>query len=170
MKVDKDNHVPLLTAFVRSWLHDRLPGSKRPPVCRSVSGAAFLIAALLTLRLANGVSAQTPQAPLPIPFAFTVNSTTDAGDSVINGVCETSPGNGECTLRAAIQESNAHSGVDFINFNLPAPSTISLNSALPPINRWGQHHWSRRRKADSDSRHQQQHKVSHLQNYHYGDS
>jgi len=133
MKVDKDNHVPLLTAFVRSWLHDRLPGSKRPPVCRSVSGAAFLIAALLTLRLANGVSAQTPQAPLPIPFAFTVNSTTDAGDSVINGVCETSPGNGECTLRAAIQEANAHSGVDFINFNLPAPSTISLNSALPPI-------------------------------------
>ena len=133
MGADGNNRIALLSGFVRSCLHDLLLGSKRPPICRSINGAALLFAGLLTLWLANGVSAQTPQAPLPIPFAFTVNSTSDAGDSVINGVCETSPGNGECTLRAAIQEANAHSGVDFINFNLPAPSTISLNSALPPI-------------------------------------
>jgi Dockerin type I domain len=133
MKVDKDNRIALLSAFVRLWLHDLLPGSKRPPVCRSVSAASFLIAALFTLWLATRLSAQTPQAALPIPFAFTVNSTSDAGDSVINGVCETSPGNGECTLRAAIQESNAHSGADFIDFNLPGPSTIILNTALPLI-------------------------------------
>jgi CSLREA domain-containing protein len=40
---------------------------------------------------------------------FTVNSTTDASDAALprNGICETAPGNGVCTLRAAIEEANA---------------------------------------------------------------
>ena len=50
---------------------------------------------------------------------FTVNSTDDAIDaSPGDSACETAAGNGECTLRAAIQEANA----------LPGAQTISLPS------------------------------------------
>ena len=46
---------------------------------------------------------------------FTVNSTTDAvAANPASGICETAPGNGVCTLRAAIQVANA----------LPGPDTI----------------------------------------------
>src|SRR5436190_21297003 len=46
---------------------------------------------------------------------FTVNSTADAVDAKRgDGVCETAPGNGICTLRAAIQESNSLAGADTI--------------------------------------------------------
>src|SRR6516164_5100449 len=38
---------------------------------------------------------------------FTVNSPFDVSDSNAgDGVCETAPGNGVCTLRAAIEETN----------------------------------------------------------------
>ena len=41
-------------------------------------------------------------------LSFTVNSTIDQVDASIgDGQCETVPGNNECTLRAAIQETNA---------------------------------------------------------------
>jgi CSLREA domain-containing protein len=47
------------------------------------------------------------------PLTFTVNSVTDAVDATPgNGVCATAAG--KCTLRAAIQESNAHAGLDTI--------------------------------------------------------
>jgi len=49
---------------------------------------------------------------------LTVNSTADLPDATPgDGICETStaPHNGECTLRAAIQEANAHAGPDTIN-------------------------------------------------------
>jgi CSLREA domain-containing protein len=50
---------------------------------------------------------------------FTVNSTTDAvASNPAGGVCETAPGNGICTLRAAIQVANT----------LPGPDTIILPS------------------------------------------
>ncbi|MEW5988165.1 MAG: CSLREA domain-containing protein, partial [Chloroflexota bacterium] len=46
---------------------------------------------------------------------FTVNSTLDATDvNPGNGVCETAAGNGVCTLRAAVQETNALVGADTI--------------------------------------------------------
>ena len=49
--------------------------------------------------------------------AFTVNSTADAVDARPgDGICETAPSNGVCTLRAAIQETNA----------LPGPNTINV--------------------------------------------
>jgi len=61
---------------------------------------------------------------------FTVNSTADATDAQPgDGVCETAPGNGVCTLRAAIQETNALLGADTIV--LPA-GTYTLT--LPHIN------------------------------------
>ena len=60
---------------------------------------------------------------------FTVNTTGDAADAAPgDGVCEATPGSGDCTLRAAIQE--ARSG-DTVNFSLPANSTITLTSSLP---------------------------------------
>jgi CSLREA domain-containing protein len=46
---------------------------------------------------------------------FTVNSTVDAVDANPgDGVCETGTGNGICTLRAAVQETNALPGEDTI--------------------------------------------------------
>jgi CSLREA domain-containing protein len=63
-----------------------------------------------------------------------VNSTGDGADAAPgNGICETASGNRVCTLRAAIMEANAHAGDDSIGFSLPAPSTITLTSALPNL-------------------------------------
>jgi CSLREA domain-containing protein len=40
--------------------------------------------------------------------AFTINDAADAPDANPgDGLCETAPGNGQCSLRAAIQEANA---------------------------------------------------------------
>src|SRR5579862_2370328 len=50
---------------------------------------------------------------------FTVTDTADVIDAHPgDGICETATGNGICTLRAAIQESNALAGSDTVN--LPA--------------------------------------------------
>jgi hypothetical protein len=60
---------------------------------------------------------------------FTVNDTADATDAMPgNGVCETAAGNNVCTLRAAVQESNALSGMDTIivptgTYTLTIPGT-----------------------------------------------
>jgi CSLREA domain-containing protein len=79
---------------------------------------------------------------------FTVNSTSDASDDVLNGICDTDPRitRTVCTLRAAIQEANNtlhNSGDDFIQFRIPYPEpncndttrvcTISPASGLPPV-------------------------------------
>ena len=48
-------------------------------------------------------------------FVFHVNSSADVVDAVIGDhICETAPGNGVCTLRAAIQEANATTVPDVI--------------------------------------------------------
>ena len=61
---------------------------------------------------------------------FTVNSTADAVDANPgNGVC--ADGTGNCTLRAAIMEANAHPGTDTTSFSVTG--TISLTSPLPAI-------------------------------------
>ncbi len=65
---------------------------------------------------------------------FVVNDTGDEPDANPgNGVCATSAG--VCTLRAALQEANAHPGADAIHFNIPGsgPHTIAPTSALPTI-------------------------------------
>src|SRR4051812_18327090 len=70
----------------------------------------ILIMSLLGLCLAGGVVATRAGT------TFTVNSTTDAVDAIPgDGVCETAPSNGLCTLRAAIQETNALAGADTLN-------------------------------------------------------
>jgi CSLREA domain-containing protein len=56
-----------------------------------------------------------------------VNSTSDNADANPgDSVCETfTPG--ECTLRAAIHESNANPGTDTINFNIPGEGSHTIN-------------------------------------------
>lgn len=69
---------------------------------------------------------------------FTVNSTDDFPDLVLNGVCATALGT--CTLRAAIQEVNntgGASGPHNIHFNIAGagPHTIQIFSPLPRLER-----------------------------------
>jgi len=62
---------------------------------------------------------------------FVVNNSGDSVDANPgNGICADT--NGNCTLRAAIMESNAKTGTDEINFAFTNPTTIQLNSALSP--------------------------------------
>jgi CSLREA domain-containing protein len=60
------------------------------------------------------------------PATFVVNDTADANDGKPgDGLCETSAGNGLCTLRAAIEESNAVSGSSYDQIDIP-PGTYRL--------------------------------------------
>lgn len=70
---------------------------------------------------------------------FTVNSAENSTDvNLGDGVCETAAGNGICTLRAAIQETNALAGADTITFSIapdnpPIDRVIEVPWALPGI-------------------------------------
>jgi CSLREA domain-containing protein len=68
---------------------------------------------------------------------FTVNSVLDEPDAQPgNGVCETAPDNGLCTLRAAVQESNALPGADTVV--LPTGVyTLTLAGAIEDLARFG---------------------------------
>ncbi len=71
----------------------------------------------------------------PLSSNFTVNSTSDSGDSSPgDGTCRTAASATECTLRAALEETNALAGTQTILFNLPAGDDfIHPASALPEI-------------------------------------
>lgn len=73
------------------------------------------------------VVATTPAA------VFTVDPTGDGQDSNLSdGRCDA--GNGQCTLRAAIKQTNASPGADAINFRiLEANKTIIPNTRFPVI-------------------------------------
>jgi hypothetical protein len=94
----------------------------------------FLLAALLAVSLTLAASKPAPAATI-----FTVNLQGDQPDfSGPDGRCDldASAANGlQCTLRAAIQQANATSGADTINFAIPSlgVKTIRPNSALPVI-------------------------------------
>ena len=63
---------------------------------------------------------------------FTVNAVTDDRDANPgDGVCETAPGNGVCTLRAAIEEANALSGPDMIHVPAGAYDVIGAERSNP---------------------------------------
>ena len=65
---------------------------------------------------------------------YTVNATGDAADANTgNGTCATA--SGDCTLRAALQEANATTESDEIEFDISggAPHTIQPQSALPTV-------------------------------------
>jgi CSLREA domain-containing protein len=93
-------------------------------------GLAMMIFAvvLFSLQAANPAHAVT-RTP------FTVDSNGDEPDKAPgNGACQITTAD-QCTLRAAIEEANASSGVDTINFAIPGagPHTISPGSELPAI-------------------------------------
>jgi CSLREA domain-containing protein len=81
---------------------------------------AICVAAALITCLLFGVSTAGAA-------TFTVNSTADSND----GACTTA----DCTLREAMEQSNAATGADTIDFALPGtgPWTIRPTSALPVI-------------------------------------
>ncbi len=85
---------------------------------------AFLLALIAAAMLLAGVLSNQAAARDP----FTVNSSADIKDAKPgDGSCETEPGNGVCTLRAAIEETNALAGNDTIV--LPA-GTYTLEETL----------------------------------------
>jgi CSLREA domain-containing protein len=78
-------------------------------------------------------AAEESEQPEDALTTFVVNSTGDGADAVPgNAICD--DGAGSCTLRAAIQESNANAGTDTITFALGTGTpTIAPLSALPAI-------------------------------------
>jgi CSLREA domain-containing protein len=67
-------------------------------------------------------------------LGFVVNFLGDGSDNFPgNGLCEVSEG--DCTLRAAIEEANASAGVDIITFDIggSGPHTFSPATAFPTI-------------------------------------
>jgi CSLREA domain-containing protein len=73
-----------------------------------------LIAFLLCMTI-GAVYASTMQAETTPSEAIVVNTTIDATDAGPgDGICESASGNQECTLRAAIQEANAHPDLNMI--------------------------------------------------------
>jgi predicted outer membrane repeat protein len=86
-----------------------------------------LFAVLAAAALIGGALALTPSAQAkPEGLVINVNNhSLDEGDATPgNGACETANGNGVCTLRAAVQESNALLGAEVIN--LEAGQTYTL--------------------------------------------
>ena len=81
--------------------------------------------------LASGFALAAPS-PASAALAVVVNSTGDAPDAVPgDGTCETATA-GECTLRAAIEETNAVPGADTISFAVPG-SGVRRISPLTPL-------------------------------------
>ena len=89
--------------------------------------------ALMTLSCAGFVNAQG--------LLYTVTSTGDGGLVGSDNFCD--DGTGHCTLRAAIEASNSHPGIDGIDFAIPTSDpgfdpgtgswTINLTKVLPDI-------------------------------------
>jgi Calx-beta domain/Domain of unknown function DUF11/Bacterial Ig domain/Domain of unknown function (DUF4214) len=80
----------------------------------------------------NGSTSNTVSQTVKPVLNLTVNDTGDTSDANLNdGLC--ADVNNKCTLRAAIEQTNFASSDDTIGFNLPANSTITLNTALPAI-------------------------------------
>ena len=104
---------------------------------RATSSTFLAVGVLLALMAASLLLAAMPA---HASTTFTVNSTADYGDQTPgDGKCHTGTImlTGEtCTLRAAIQEANATTGVDTINFNIPTTGGATISPApneLPVI-------------------------------------
>ena len=101
--------------------------------------AAFRSQVVRAILISCALVGAAAAAPLPAAAAistFTVNKNTDAPDRNLgDGVCDSSPKHGkQCTLRAAIQESNASGGPNVVAFALPSTKrTIAPTSPLPAI-------------------------------------
>lgn len=90
---------------------------------KTKTSASFISAFLLVFLSLLFISGQAKAA------SFAVNLNTDAHDANTgNGVCDSdlATSGAQCTLRAAIEETNALAGADFISFSLALPDTINL--------------------------------------------
>jgi hypothetical protein len=95
---------------------------------------------VLALYNAGGFTPIYPCLLVPVDSGTIVNTENDLPDlSPSDGRCYTGNvtalGEDECSLRAAIQHSNAEAGLDTIRFNIPVLGVplIRVDSALPPV-------------------------------------
>jgi CSLREA domain-containing protein len=99
-----------------------------PERARTLAFGLAVMAALLfgLLQVARPAHAAT----------FTVNSTGDGADAnTADNICDSDLGTADeqCTLRAAIQQANATSGADQINFSIPGTGVhISHRAPICP--------------------------------------
>ncbi len=103
---------------------------------RAVTKSRLGRVAVATLLASGGVLAGTLTSPASaVPLSFDVQTTGNASDPLIDGICDTSVAAGQqCTLRGAIQEANANAGPDTITFSLLTPFRVTLTGAgLPQI-------------------------------------
>lgn len=100
-----------------------------PPGCCPVKdGYKNMIRQLLITIAAFSISANG------WALTFVVNSTLDTGDTNPgDNVCEATSGGTQCTLRAAIEESNANGSADVIEFSLGLVVINISGSPLPTI-------------------------------------
>lgn len=78
-----------------------------------------------------GIDAEAEDA-IAVLAGHVVDDPGDQPDAMVgDGDCRTA--GGVCTLRAAIEESNATPGADRIEFSLPGAPTIAIGTALPKI-------------------------------------
>jgi hypothetical protein len=91
--------------------------------------------ALLAILALEGILLALSSGPVEAATTFTVNKTGDAGDRRISdSVCDSSRLNGkQCTLRAAIQESNDTLGADTINFNIGGTASVKTVKPARPL-------------------------------------
>ncbi len=114
-----------------------LCGFSAPASADLVADGCFDIGDVQTTaaRVAAALQQQPPQSELSAAQSsvWIVNSAADAADIVPDEVCKTV--NGDCTLRAAIQEANVSLGGDQIQFNIPGVGvhTIQLTDELPTL-------------------------------------
>jgi CSLREA domain-containing protein len=91
--------------------------------------AFYRVVMVLALAATLLITARPVQAE---PLSYWVNSSGDGSDiNQGNNVCETGPGNGVCTLRAAIQEANARAGIQWISFS--ADYTLTPATPYPTL-------------------------------------
>src|SRR5215204_2145623 len=112
----------------------------RPHLAKGTTGPDWAKKRLLALGVLVAalfvVGLLSPPAHADGETTIEVNSTVDLSDVSINGTCAAdSPTGNLCTLRAAIQESNATPEKEIIAFDIPGSGikTISLGGLLPSI-------------------------------------
>ena len=91
--------------------------------------------ALVALALLGVLLLALWSGPAEAATTFTVNKTGDAKDIKISDTrCDSSPDRGnQCTLRAAIQESNDTTGADTINFNIVSDASVKTIKPAKPL-------------------------------------
>jgi CSLREA domain-containing protein len=110
----------------------------RPAAIRRRSAGVRLLV-LVALAVVVAIPAALSPVPADADTTFTVNKPGDGPDAnLANAACDVnaSQSGKQCTLRAAIEESNDTPGADTINFNIGGTDpvkTISPESSMPTI-------------------------------------